>query len=134
QKIEQKRAELYTLSQSVDLEMQELLLKSFRPLIHKILADMGYKSAADLPILSLLQNTVWKNLINGALPELLMTHYGKLETMVHDTTAIIQERTAHAESIKNRYQDDELVEAIRPYAKFAVKSAESLLAINAKKF
>lgn len=58
-------------------ELHEELLKEFQPHIAKMLADMGYTKASDLPVPYFLKETLWKKLSSTLLPELCLSQFEK---------------------------------------------------------
>jgi hypothetical protein len=87
--IELKTKQLKELQKDIDIQKQGWLRQAFRPMIHTLLADMGYSKASDLPIPTLFQDAIWKNLIDTALPDLLMSYYPQL---ANDPLSILAEK------------------------------------------
>ncbi len=98
----------------------ELLKKEIQPLMTTLLTNMGFKSAADLPVPYFLREILWKNLATEILPKLALDSYLNL-------SPAYRQRQTSIDNLKNRFGNLALKEAAEILAKVPLKIGNNYL-------
>ena len=131
-KIKELETLIDQLTNSIDVTEKERLLQAFRPLVKKLISDMGYEKASDLPLPTLVQNAAYSHICDIALPELLIDYYNQLTDAIDSLTKESKNRSDHAENLRERFGNDKLINTARPFAKVLIQSIKSSLLVESK--
>lgn len=119
-----------SLREKINTHAQEEICAAFRPLIKKVLADMRYTEAKDLPVPEMMQEAVWNEALMSVVPDLLMDQYAKLQPSFDVIFSDVQKRPEYVRNLAARGHVD-LPSYARSYARYAKKFIDSFCPLNA---
>lgn len=118
------------LKTKVNSHSEEELHACFRPLVSRVLGDMRYHKASDLPVPEACQEAIWEDVLMSALPALLVEQYALLQPGLDDIFQDIQKRPEYVRNLESR-GDGQLASYARSFARYIKKFVNSFVPLNA---